>query len=538
MSDYLRQRLYMLELEELRRLKYAYYRKNPLAWLEEVFHEPIEAFRWSDYPEYADHKWDGDKNPLYEAWMQIAAGNWVSVAAATGTSKTYWLSRLVYWFLDCYEDSLVVASAPKETQLKLHLWSEISKSFHKFKEVRPYAKFTNLNLKTEGFNFDFPFKDSHQAIGFVAGVGADEQSSTKAQGFHRKDMLIICEEAAGMNGAIMTAFQNTCTGTNNILVAVGNPDSEMDELYKFSVLKNVKSYRISAYDYPNVVKGEDFINGAVTRASIQRRKDKYGTESPLYLSRVRGITPSEGDNNLMRKAWIEALDMHSDKYIGQQQAGYNGVGVDVSNSEAGDKAALAWGKGNMLDAIQEFQCPNASHLAHNLMMEDWELEDKKIGNYHTSKLKDYGIMADCVGVDSVGVGVSSINTFLEYGMRVSSLAGGAKEWDEIIPHDEQGKPLYHFDNLRSQMYWELREDIREGKVVFNITDRDMMRQIIRELTAAKFAIARGAVSIEGKEQIKKRLGGKSPNVADAIVYWNWVRKRYRNSNDELPVFGG
>lgn len=537
--------LELIEAEELRRIKYEVYRRDPLLWVEEVMGEDPRMYEWSKYGNYENHVWDGDRDPLANAWRAIARGEWSSVPAATGTGKTFWLSRLVFWFLDCFEDSLVVTSAPKESQLKLHLWAEIGKSFNQFKTVRPSATMFTLSLKPEGgqwANPNVPYFNSHQAVGFVAGVGADEQSSTKAQGFHRKDMLIIAEECAGMNGAIMTAFQNTCTGTNNILVAVGNPDSEQDELFKFGALGNVNVYRISAFDHPNVVLKEDLINGAVTIASIERRKQKYGVDSPLYVSRVRGITPSDGDNNLIKSAWINQCNKHHKEFIAKVMEGYNAVGVDVSNSENGDKACTVFGRGNVCDHIQEFQCPNASDLAVNLIYEDYEIDDANekrkhngrppINDYGTRKLEDYGIIAECIGVDTVGVGVSTLNTFNSLGFEITALSGG--KWVEVIPLDNEDKPMYDFGGLRDQMYWELREDIRTAKVVFDLPE-PMMVQLARELRIPKFALSAGAVKIESKEQIKKRMGGKSPNVADAAAYWNWVRKGYRIHGGALPI---
>jgi hypothetical protein len=54
-------------------------------------------------------------------------------------------------------------------------------------------------------------------------------------------MLIIMEECAGMPMPIMNAFQNTCTGGNNPILAVGNPDSELDVLYK-SAFTTITAY--------------------------------------------------------------------------------------------------------------------------------------------------------------------------------------------------------------------------------------------------------------------------------------------------------
>ncbi|MDR3678901.1 MAG: hypothetical protein P4L41_02970 [Flavipsychrobacter sp.] len=69
--------------------------------------------------------------------MDIATGKRrVAIEAATGTGKTFTLSRIVLWFLDVYEDSLVVTTGPGESQLKHNLWAEIEKFKDKFKRLR------------------------------------------------------------------------------------------------------------------------------------------------------------------------------------------------------------------------------------------------------------------------------------------------------------------------------------------------------------------------------------------------------------------
>jgi hypothetical protein len=533
-----------IKLEKIRRVKYKIYQLDPLAWIEDVLGEPRRDFKWDKWDFYKEHKWDGTPNPLFKMFDSVAKNKWVAVSACTGSSKTYALARLMLWFLDVYEGSLVLTSAPREGQLKQNLWSEVSKIMPKFLKVRPYSRMTSLDLKPEGNNMN-PYvqtRISHHAIGLTTGVGSEEESATKIQGYHNAHMLIILEETPGMHAAVMTAFQNTCTGVHNIIVAVGNPDGEHDELHKFSEQPRVESIRISAYDYPNVIAGEELYAGAVTIPSIDRRRDLYGEDSPMFKSRVRGITPSEGDNNLIRRAWIYQCVEGHETFIAEDRIGLNAMGVDVSNSEEGDKAATATGRSNRLLQIREFQCPNASHLAYNIFLTPNELNSpaikaKGVQNYDIPNMKDFGILPDLIGIDSVGVGISTVNTFLEHNMAPTSLSGGASQWLEAVPvdpnrKDKDGKPiyLYTFANLRAQMYYELREDLRNGKVILDFGDPKMLDQLVKELTAVRTKLNEGKISIEGKEMIKKRLGGKSPNVADSVVYWNWVRKGYRRRN--------
>lgn len=538
MSDIEYHKLVVLKAAKVRYLRYEIYKRDPLLWLEEVFGESRESFVWSlNDPElYGDHTWDGDVDPIAKAWMDLAGGNLAAIKAATGTGKTYALSRIVCWFLDCWEDSLVVTTAPSETQLKTNLWGEIQKAAAILKDrARPYLKVTSLSLKPEFYNKHIDTSETHHATGIVSGVKAGEDSATKFQGYHRKAMLIILEEAAGLNPATVTAALNTLDGSKtNLLIAVGNPDSELDQLHTISQLDYVKSYRISAMDHPNVVTGETVFHGAVTGESIRRRRVQYGEESPLYLSRVRGITPNEGTNALIRKAWVQAAFTEDTDLVISKS--YNAVGVDVANSEQGDKAALAYGKGNVLKEVYEFQCPNASHLGYNLIMSDLELMSNGFEDFGVPSIQEYDIMDVCVGIDTVGVGVSTLNVFDNAGLEATGMQGGANR--DVIPKDNEGKLMYDFRTGRDQWFWELREDLRKGEIKINITDPVMKHRIMVELCTPKFALNSGKVAIEGKEQIKKRLGGKSPNVADAIAYWNWVRKGYSIKGFGLPMSGG
>lgn len=495
------------------------YQKNPLLWLEERLGEDPRNIKWSLYPEYANHKWDGDTDPLATAWEMMANKDWVSIKSGSSTGKSFNAARMILWFLDVFENSLVVTSAPKFDQVKLHIWGEMSKVYSKFKQFRPYSKFNTFKLKVDdgaGGDDDATW----QAIGFVSGYGTEEQSATKAQGFHRKDMLIVLDETPGMSFKVLTAFENTCTGENNIILALGNPDSENDTLSMFSKHPRVKSIRCSAYDHPNVVLKKEFIGGAVTIRSIEDRKLLYGENADFYKSRVRGIVPKQAENSLIRLEWLEQC-IDSDVLIDKDSA--NALGIDVSNSEAGDKASLTYGRKNVMTDIEEFFCSNASHLAYNLMGIE-VVKAAKIKKFTDTTLKGNNVSPDCVGIDGVGVGTSTVQTFVNMGYPVISLQGGQDIG--AIPKDGQtGKAMYKFASLRAQMYWQFREDLREKLLCLSIEDKLKLKKLMEQATIPRYEIKGGVIHVESKEEIKKRSKGESPNILDSAVYWNWVRKR-------------
>lgn len=558
MIDGSEQRLRELKIEKLKRLKNELWRRDPLLWVQERLGENPEDFKWSEQYAQAgvNHVWDGDVDPLMKAWSSISKSyietqelgtpsfKNIALESATGTGKTYALARIVFWFLDCFENSLVVTTAPSEAQLKLGLWSEISMLYPKIKSLRPNAQkwLFRLALEIQGdegmteVERVNAVQNAWHAVAFVTGTTADEVSANKARGFHRRHMLIILEECTGIPYPILTAFQNTCTGNTNYILAVGNPDNEFDTLHQFAMQSDCVNFRISAKDHPNIVFQSERYQGAVTQSSINSRTAVYGEDSQLWNAMVRGISPEQSADSLIKRQWVENCLFNENA---DPDDSYPAVGIDVANSEAGDKAALAWGRASRLEVVQEFQCDNATHLAYNLIYEDYQLSEKLYTDYSTQKLKEYDIDPAFIGIDAVGVGVATVNAFLDEGMpSVNALQGAA--WDEVIPVDkETEKPKYKFRNLRAQMYWELREDLRASRINIAIVNDELRNQLVRELCIPKFDVSTGAIAIEKKESIKKRLGGKSPNLADAVVYWNWVRKGYRyNSNDALPFIGG
>lgn len=524
------------------------YQRSPEKWYVERFGGKPTDIKWSLHPEYANHQWDGTPDPFFTAMNALKSGKNVGIEAATGVGKTYLAARFAYWFLDCFPESAVITSAPTMSQLLEVLWKEISLAYPTFRKLHAGSEIltgeirVNKNKKYDDTNG----KDySNRMISRVGRKRAGEDSSVAFQGIHHKHQLFILDEAAGLDNSVLTAIKNTNTdlseGSLNLILALGNPDSVTDALHVFCLGQNVEHVRISAYDHPNIVLKKAIIPGAVSEKSISIRKAEYGEESNLYRSRVRGIAPEQSTDSLIMLKWIMQCsryhqDFQRDK-IKQDHLSRSAVGVDVANSLNGDAACLAWGIDNRLVELHEFQCPNATDLADNLLLDQNELLAQGIGYYGTKHLNDYGITPDYVGVDGVGLGVATVNQFTRRGMRVQSLGGGCDE--TAIPLDKEKKPLYRFANLRAQMYFQARIDLMNFDLSIDIIQRHILFQLAKELTMVRYKLKDAHILIEKKDDIKERLGNKSPNMADAFVYWNWVRKKRSGMYvTEMPIAYG
>lgn len=478
------------------------YQNDPIKWMVERMGVREETLRWSMLPEYENHQWDGTKDPLIAIADALVAGKDVGVESGTGTGKTRFGALLLQWYLAVHRDGLVVTLAPKGDQLRLHIWKEIGRDWQQFSKRFPQAQLLDLGLRMRGDEQD---KQSWAAVGFPVGVEAGAESATKAQGFHADRLLFVFEETPGIPKAVMTAVENTCTGDNNQRLAFGNPDHQQDSLHEFCTSPGTVHVRISAYDHPNVVCGRDIIPGAVTRKAIERRSAKYGRSGRLFQSRVRGISPQESASALIRWAWCQQSLAYATTPSFRE--GPKALGVDVANSEAGDKAAIARGVGKVLLEVQDFQCPNANQLGRDVLAE----------------ARASMIPAELVGVDSVGVGAGTVNVLHDADFWVQTLNGGAKP--------AENGDAERFLNLRSQQHWQMREDLQHARIV--LPDDS---ELWEDLTMPTWETRNGKIVVESKEDIKKRLG-RSPNKGDAAILWNWVRHRFIQDVKPVDKYG-
>ncbi len=504
---------------------YAY---RPMEWITTYLKVPVETLHWSLHPSYQAHRWDGDKDPLVRILTALAEHRDVGVESATGTGKTFLAACVTLWFLACHHNAIVAQWAPTERQLLLNMWKEIGDLFTEFRKHFPTAELYTGKLRM--LPTDVEGKEKWAATAFVSGVGADEEAATKAQGLHGEHMLIITEETPGIPRAIMVAIDQTRTADHNLHLALGNPDHRHDELHTFCQRDDVEHIRISALDHPNIVSGVPVVPGAIGKSRLQKRIADIGVGSRLYLSRIRGISPPEAKDALIQQVWCEAA---AERFrlgtpVGREEmeewAATNtdeeARGVDVANSETGDEAAIARGSGRRLTEVVSFPCPDANQLGAIVAQ---EIERDKIDPRY-------------VGVDPVGVGAGCVNELKRHGHKVRHLSGARKAipgvdtdelWSETnIDFEGREHPTgarvveaERFADLRSQMHWRMREDLRKETV-------DLVHdvELFSDLTTPMFKTVNGVIKVESKEEIRKRLG-RSPNKGDAVIYWNWVRRR-------------
>lgn len=507
------------------------YRKEPVRFAVEVLGIPQYRLVWSlnrGYLEKLQERvyaidpktgetftgWDGTPDPIAAMLQGLADEMNVCVEAGTGTQKTFTAAIAVLWFLACWEGAIVKTFAPGEALLRAYLWKEIRELWPRFKAKFPEAVLLDLEIRMRGGQ-----DNSWGAIGVTVKKRAGEETSIGAHGAHAPHMLLIYEEGPGVDASVYAAGENTCTAPHNLQMAIGNPDHQLDPLHVFGYdnedkpRPNMRCVRISSLDHPNFVLNDaDIVPGAASVKSVESRREKYVTtsmvdgklvrvEGRLYLSRVRGKSPSQAAEALIQLEWIrEAQRKYRDDtdrgillLVGK---GRESRGVDAANSKDGDHAAISRWKGAVCYEVPSFPCPNANAMGFRMHL---EMDEK-------------GISPENVGIDTVGVGSGTYNELLNWNKICRAISGGP----------EGGYESEEFLTRRSEVYWMLREDFRLGRIA--VCDND--EALVRELITPTWKTQNSKIIVEPKEDIQKRTpDGRSPNKADALAYGNAVRPR-------------
>jgi len=177
-----------------------------------------------------------------------------------------------------------------------------------------------------------------------------------------------------------------------------------------------------------------------------------------------------------------------------KEGGTGYCGADIARFGS-DKTTFAKFNGNYLEKLKTYDGKDTAEVATLL----------------ATFLATEAILPEKCGIDTVGLGAGVFDNMKEKGKKCVEVISGAKA---TAGHDS-----FEFKNLRSQMWWQFREDVKQKNITFDIDDAELLA----DLTAPRYKIAgEKMIQVEAKSDIKKRLG-RSPDKGDAVVYGNAMR---------------
>lgn len=409
-----------------------------------------------------------------------------AVRSCHGIGKTFTAAMCILWFLYTHPKAIVLSTAPTWRQVEKLIWKEIRSAYRE--SVIPLGG--NLLPKTPELHL------IHDEW-YAAGLSTNEPD--RFQGFHEEHILVIVDEAAGVNLEIYEAIEGILTSSGARLLLIGNPTAIGTPFYDaFTKPIGYKTFHVSAFDTPNFtafgLKPEDIANGTweekvkeipyprlITPQWVSDRFKAWGENSAPYQVRVMGNFPQQGEDTLIPLLWIElAMERWEETPEGKPIQ----LGVDVA-AYGSDKTVIAVRKGKKLSDLNVYSQKNTRETTGLVLQHARDNGTRKIA------------------VDEIGIGRGVVDSLEEegyYGVGVN------------VAERSRDPERYH--NLRAELWYSFREMLDPDKEPIALPPDD---ELLSELASVKYKVdARGAIQIESKDDMKKRLG-HSPDRADSAV---------------------
>lgn len=386
--------------------RWADYIDNPGAFAYDCFRDPETQ---SGHLELAPHQVD--------VMQRIAAGRDVTWRSGHGVGKTTTLAVLIIWWLCTRPRSKVPTTAPTWYQVKTILWSEIAKWFDRFR----YAAALHLD-KTKLYMKAYPDE------WFAIGVASNRPENI--EGYHASRLLYIVDEAKGVADRIFDAVDGALTeGGQRIYVST--PGGRAGKFYL--------SHHGRLADLFDVVHTNGETAPRVSRKWVEAKRLEWGEDSPIYIAKVRGEFPQEGDDVLYPLDWLDEAER---AFLEADEAGnplvphasHLVIGCDVARFGF-NKTIAVIGSSTRLDRLIAWERQPVTQTAGRL----------------TSLVRDGAGEIATVGVDDTGLGGGVTDILRENGIPVVPiLLGGA-------PNDRE-----HFGNLKAEIAWHFRKALEEN----------------------------------------------------------------------------
>jgi len=410
-----------------------------------------------------------------EIMNAVAARPRVTVRSGHGVGKTRCAAALAVWFLAEHRPGLVVTTAPTFRQVRDVLWPEIRRLWSRLGGVEPEDRSapkprTNMT--------EIRVDEQRRAFGFAT------NEPQRLQGMHCENILVIVDEAGGVDDRLFESVQGLLTSRNSRLLLIGNPirthgfflDSHRPE-------SGYARMHISCLDSPNVVHGRCLIPGLVTRDWVEEQKRQWGEKSEAYRSRVLGEFPSSPNDALIPQEWLEAAQRRTPPPICR---GRLRLGVDVAR-QGDDRTAFVMRDDAAVRIAQPMRIPNLTLSGDHVM----------------DFARSEGLDARQVFLDTCGIGLGVADWLTRHDFIVNHVNFASAQVTD---------PMCR--NLRAQSYWALRKALDpEANPAFCIPSEQ--RELIEECRAMRYEIEE-TVRIVPKEEIAVTLR-RSPDLADALA---------------------
>lgn len=418
----------------------------------------------------------------------------VAVPAGQGVGKSHLCAGIVNWWFDCFRPGKCLTSAPTSAQVEDILWSEIRTQRPGMGDLQPKAP----RMETG---------PEHFAVGYTA------RDANSFQGRHDKHLLIVFDEADGIDGQFFEAAEGMTTGPENRFLCIYNPVESSSRMAEEEASGEWHVLTVSCLDHPNIAAQLAGLPMPYPKAvSLEWLEDKvrkwctpvtgapkatdiewppgagvWYRPGPLFESRVLGRRASQGIDSV----WSDALWEAANREQPEPDEPVT-LGCDVARF------------GDDFTCIYARRGPCVLHAeSHN----GWGTDETagrlkqlcgEYGRYTGQDPKKVRVNVDDDGIGGAVYDQRGDYTFVQ-------VSGAAKAND---PEE--------YPNQRSELWFANADRAGEGRIDLSRLPAEAKAELKRQLKAPKWKLdGQGRRVVEPKEVTKKRLK-RSPDDADAF----------------------
>ncbi len=383
----------------------------------------------------------------------------VAVRSCNASGKTFTASGIVHQYLLAYNDAIVLTTAPTGRQVREVLWREIRNSAQG-KGLYDPAQVLETKINVDDKNF-------------ALGLSTDQED--QFQGWHSPHLLVIVDEASGIDEKIFEAIDGL---KPTKLLLLGNPLRNSGRFFKVFSDVNVKKIHISAFDTPNVKQGKVVIPGLITLGDVQKFKERYGEDSDVYRVRILGEFPKAEADSLIS---IDEIDKAIKREVVPIADWEKRLGVDVAR----------YGDDRTVFTIRQMD----KVIWKEIMSKKGNME---VAGKAITLAREYMVQGHNIFIDGIGNGSGVVDAMREQGWAVNDV-------NSALPAED----AQHYGNLRAEHAFKLKEWLKTGQLP---NDDEYY-----EMTNIKYKFNhKGQIFLESKEDIKKR-GLPSPDAFDSLA---------------------
>lgn len=468
-------------------LRAPHYRQNPVGYCRDV----LKVELWDKQCEIASKL----LTPPYR----------VLVRASHSVGKSFLAAALVNWWFDTRYPGVCLTTAPTARQVRDVLWKEVRRQRRAIPGgLEDFVGPKIPRLETAPF---------HWAYGFTA------QDAVSFQGQHEAAVLIIFDEAVGIDGEFWEAAESMLQGQEYAFLAIYNPTDTTSRAYLEEQTGHWHIVTISALEHPNIAaelegRTPPYPSAIRLQWLLERLEQwaekiekptqagdlefppgsgQYWRPGPLAEARLLARWPASGCG-----VWSEPLWELTCQDLPLEDGAELVIGCDVARY-GDDDTAIHVRYGNVSLHHESHQGWSTQQTAQRLkeLAQEW---CAFLNGQYRQRLRPHQVR---IQIDDDGVGGGVVDS--AQGFNFIGIRAGAKA---IEPH--------RYPNRRSELWFAFADRVREGRVSFARLPQAIRDELRRQALSAQYHLdSAGRRVVEPKDDIKKRLG-RSPDDIDAV----------------------